>query len=146
MVIVLAFVQFLIPNQSLKGFSVTYFSQKIELQQGGHDVLPTGIALQKELRTVDKMLTSDIAFWKKIPKEIVEADAVAPPLNPIYIALRNGRQKYTTIKGPVLAVCAIPVEIDEIHREIRKNQLRKFSALCASSSNRKCGSLHLRIE
>ena len=98
------------------------------LQQGGPDVLPTGIALQKELRSLDKMLTSDIAFWKKIPKDIVQADAARPPLNPIYIALLNGRQKYTTIKGPVLAVCAIPVEIDEIHREIRKNQLRKFSA------------------
>lgn len=98
------------------------------LQQGGPDVLPTGIALQKVLRTVDKMLTSDIAFWEKIPKDIVEADAARPPMNPIYVALFNGRQKYTTIKSPVLAICAIPTEIDEIHREIRKNQLRKFAA------------------
>ena len=98
------------------------------LQQGGPAVLPAGVALQKELRTVDKMLTSDIAFWKKIPDDVVQADAARPPLNPIYIALLNGRRKYTTIPGHVLAICAIPVAVDEISREIRKNQLRKFDA------------------
>lgn len=112
------------------------------LQQGGPHVLPTGVALQKELRVLDKMLTSDIAFWKKIPEDVVQADAVRPPPPPIYIALLNGRRKYTTISGHVLAICAIPVAVDELSREMRKNQLRKFNAFEKANPNAKV----IRIE
>ena len=105
------------------------------LQQGGPDVLPAGIALQKEVRTLDIMLTSDIAFWKTIPEDIVKADAARPRLNPVLIALLNGRRKYTTIKGHVLAICAIPAGKDEMSREIRKNQLRKIDAFEKANPN-----------